>query len=286
MKILSDISACARLLADVVSYRIRKREMANLFATASIMIALHNEKLDIVVRLIFGAVLNALIYLINDYYDIEIDFNSGTRERDKVLFLRDHRRQALASMIILFLGLAAWAVFYYSGLLLPLLGGVGLCWLYSARLKRVPIADILVMAAWGGVMPAAGIFLDSRVGWLLLGQLALFAACFEVIQTLRDKESDGLAGIRTTAVFLGERRTRILLKVLICATALYCVLVLHYIFGLFVFIAAVIPVHVQKMDAYWNRIRLIFGLVWLAVLVQFYIHGSPLSLFYAKIIPL
>jgi len=286
MKLFSDTAACVRLVADVISYRIRKREMANLFAAVSIMIALHNEKLDIIVRLLFAAVLNTLVYLINDYCGIEEDLKSGTRDRGKVLYLKEHKGQALASMIALFLGLAVWAAFYYPGLFLPLIGGAGICWLYSAKLKGVPLADVLAMTAWGGVMPAAGIFLDSKNGWLLLAQLALFSACFETIQTLRDRESDSLAGMRTTAVFLGERRTRILLTLLICATALYCILVLHYLFGLFFFVAAVIPVPSGKIDAYWNRVRLIFGLAWLAVLVQFYIHGSPLSLFYASILPL
>ncbi|MFH1438331.1 MAG: UbiA family prenyltransferase, partial [Pseudomonadota bacterium] len=180
--------------------------------------------------------------------------------------------------------LAAWAAFYCPGLLFPLIGGVGVCWVYSARLKRVAIADVLMMTLWGGIMPSTGISLDSSSGWILVGQLALFSSCFETIQTLRDRESDARGGFATTAVFLGERKTKVLIRVLICLAAAYCILLLHYLFGLFMIIAALIPVPAGSVEAYWNRIRLILGLTWLAVLVQFYLYNSPHGLIYANIL--
>jgi 4-hydroxybenzoate polyprenyltransferase len=278
MRLLSDIGASLKIVSDVLEYRIRKKEMANLFAALSIMIALHLETLDVLVRLAFAFFLNILVYLINDYHDIEVDLQSDTRERKKVLFLKEHRGKALATMVVMMVLLCGWALAYYPGLLVPLFGGAGVCWLYSARLKDTPLADLLAMALWGGIMPATGIRLDSPWGWLLLGQLALFSSCFETIQTLRDMKSDARAGTRTTAVFLGGPRTRLLLRALILLTTVYGVLVLHRIFGFFLLIAAFIPLSFEKMDGYWNRVRLIFGLAWLAMLVQFYLEGSPLGL--------
>lgn len=283
MYFFSNIGIAFKLVADVVVYRIRKREMANLFAAFSIMIALHNEILDIFMRLLFALVLNTLVYLINDYYDVDIDFQSGSRDKSKVAFLRNHRAHARFAMVFMFLTLAAWAGVYYPGLALPLVGGAGICWLYSARLKHIPFADITSMIFWGGIMPTAGIFLDSLCGWLLAAQLALFSACFETIQVLRDRESDSRAGMRTTAVYLGEEKTEGLLRVLLCLNALYCIAVLHKIFGLFLFVAILLPISARKMDEYWNRTRLVFGLVWLALLVQFYLYDTPLGLLYAGI---
>ena len=284
MKLFSHIRVPVKLFADVISYRIKKREMANLFAALSIMIALHNETLDIIRRLAFAVMLNALVYLINDYYDIDVDLQSGSRDRGTVTFLKEHKRQAMASMIAAFVVLAALAAFYCPGLLFPLIGGVGVCWVYSARLKRVAIADVLMMTLWGGIMPSTGISLDSSSGWILIGQLALFSSCFETIQTLRDRESDARAGFATTAVFLGERKTKVLIRVLICLAAAYCIILLHYLFGLFMIIAALIPVPAGSVEAYWNRIRLILGLTWLAVLVHFYLCNSPNGLIYATIL--
>jgi len=284
MAILSNIGAWGRLVIDVVVYRIRKREMANLFAALSIMIALHNEILDAGVRLLYAFFLNVLVYLINDYYDVDIDIQAESRDRAQVTFLKDHRPQARSLIVFLTLVLALWAAVYYRGLLLPLLGGAGICWLYSARLKRLPFLDVVAMIFWGGIMPATGILLDSRSGWLLVLQLALFSSCFETIQTLRDRESDARAGMTTTAVFLGERRTRLLLRFLFFTNALYGALVLHRIFGLFLFVAILLPIKAEGMNEYWNRVRLIFGLVWLATLVHFYLYDSPAGLFYAKLL--
>lgn len=284
MSLLSNIGAWGRLVIDVVVYRIRKREMANLFAALSIMIALHSEILDVGLRLLFAFFLNVLVYLINDYYDVDIDIQAESRDRAKVTFLKDHRPQARNLIVFLTLVLALWAAAYYPGLLLPLLGGAGICWLYSARLKRLPFLDVVAMIFWGGIMPATGIFLDSRSGWLLVLQLALFSSCFETIQTLRDRESDARAGMTTTAVYLGERRTRLLLRFLFLTNALYGILVLHRIFGLFLLVAILLPIKADSMNEYWNRIRLIFGLVWLATLVHFYLYDSPAGLFYAKLL--
>jgi len=284
MALLSNIGASGRLMVDVVVYRIRKREMANLFAGLSIMIALHSEFLDIIIRLLFAFFLNVLVYLINDYHDVDVDIQTETRDRSKVAFLKDHRPQARGLIIVLTLVLAGWAAAYYPGLLLPLLGGAGICWFYSARLKHLPFLDVVAMIFWGGIMPTTGILLDSPKGWLLVIQLALFSSCFETIQTLRDRESDSRAGMTTTAVYLGERRTRFLLRILFLANALYGTLVLHRIFGLFLFVAILLPINSGRMNEYWNRVRLIFGLVWLATLVQFYLYDSPLGLFYAKLL--
>ena len=283
MGLLSHSRVAARLVTDVVVYRLKKREMFNFFAALSIMVALRGRPQDIVVRLLFAFALNILVYLINDYFDVELDLQTETRDRGKVVFLKEHKSQARVLMVAGFLALAVWASIYDPGLLAPLTGGAGICWLYSARLKRVPIADVISMTFWGGFMPMVGIFLDSRNGWLLIGQLALFSSCFETIQTLRDRESDRLAGMATTAVYLGERGTTILLRALFLVNALYAILLLHRIFGLFFLVAAALPVVTGKMDAYWNRVRLIFGLSWLAILVQFYLYDFPLGLIYAKL---
>jgi 4-hydroxybenzoate polyprenyltransferase len=284
MAILSNIGASGRIMVDVVAYRIRKREMANLFAALSIMIALHNELLDLTVRLLFAFFLNVLVYLVNDYYDVDIDMQAESRDRAKVVFLKDHLPHARGLILVLTLVLAGWAAATCPGLLLPLLGGVGICWFYSARLKHLPFLDVLAMIFWGGIMPTTGIFLDSTNGWLLVIQLALFSSCFETIQTLRDRESDARAGMTTTAVYLGERRTRLLLRILFLVNALYGILALHRIFGLFLLVAILLPVRPGRMNEYWNRVRLIFGLVWLATLIQFYLYDSPLGLFYAKLL--
>jgi 4-hydroxybenzoate polyprenyltransferase len=285
MKIFSDIKISSKLIADVVIYRIKKREMANLFASISLMLLSSFPISEMAIRVFYGLCLNALVYFVNDYYDVEIDLQNPKRDRERVLFLSNHRFHALFSLFFLFFLLFLWALFYSKGLFIPLMGGVITCWLYSSWLKKVPIADIVSMALWGGIMSTTGIKPDSTHGWLLIAQLALFSACFESVQTIRDRLGDKSAGIKTTAVFLGITGARNLTKVLICLSSVYAILFLHRILGFFIAVPAFfLPIEQEKTEIFWNRIRVIFGLTWLAMILHFYIDKSTFGFIYATIL--
>src|SRR5437899_3138048 len=88
------MGAAFRILGDVLVYRIRKLEMANLVAVVAILVALRRPIDDTVVRTGFAVLLNLLAYLTNDYCDLEHDLATG-REREKTLFLYEHRSAAL-----------------------------------------------------------------------------------------------------------------------------------------------------------------------------------------------
>ena len=58
--------------------------------------------------------------------------------------------------MILAAALAAFALAYDWGLLVPLIAGGGICVWYSARLKHRPFWDIATMVVWGTSMPLCG----------------------------------------------------------------------------------------------------------------------------------
>ncbi|HEY2733287.1 MAG TPA: hypothetical protein VGI70_04845, partial [Polyangiales bacterium] len=87
-------AAGLKIVAGVVGYRIRKLEMANLAAATSIALALRLSFTDVVVRTLFAFVLNALVYLNNDYIDVQIDLNSADKDTEKALFLAAHKGAA------------------------------------------------------------------------------------------------------------------------------------------------------------------------------------------------
>ena len=60
-----------RILFDVVVFRLRRLEMANLAGAVSVMLALRLPVSDVVLRTGFALLLNVLAYLTNDYYDLE-----------------------------------------------------------------------------------------------------------------------------------------------------------------------------------------------------------------------
>jgi 4-hydroxybenzoate polyprenyltransferase len=258
------VAAAIRILGDVVWYRLARLEMANLGGAVSVMVALRLSLADIAVRTSFAFLLNVLAYTTNDYCDIERDLASG-RANEKTRFLADHRGAALGAQAVLVLVLAGIALWWSPGLTLAIVAGAGLCWLYSAKLKRVAYVDVVLMGLCGAGMALVAVPLDRALGWYLVAQLGVFSACFELIQVLRDREEDERNGVFTTAVRLGEARTLAFLRLMMVASALYASLTLNRFVGPVLVFAVLVPFDSAHADRYWNRVRLVFGLAWLGI---------------------
>ena len=257
--------AAGRIVVDVLVYRLRRLEMANLVAAAALLIALKVPLADAALRFAFALVLNVLAYLINDHIDVEQDLAQG-RAVEKTRFLHENRRASVAAQLGLVALLAATGVVAERpSLVISLVGGAGLCWVYTLWLKRVPLLDVLAMTVWGVTMPLAAVPIESYVGWFLLGQLGLFSTCFEAIQVLRDREQDAADAVRTTAVALGAARTVWLVRMAMVLCTGYAVLFVHRWVGLGLLLALALPVTAtagaSQFAKYWNRVRLVFGSV-------------------------
>jgi 4-hydroxybenzoate polyprenyltransferase len=255
-----------KILADVAIFRLRKLEMANLFSAVAIMLALGLGWIDMGVRFGFGLLLNLLAYLTNDYFDVDQDLESPNKDHAKTRYLKDHMTAALGAQIGLAVFLALAALAWSPGLLAALVLGAGVCWIYSWKLKRIPYVDVLAMIVWGVAMPMVGLPLDRALGLLLVGQLALFSACFESIQVIRDHDEDLAEGVRTTAVRLGIPATRVLLRAFMVVSAAYAALFLHRWLGLALLACLFLPLDPKRAAVYWTRQRLIMGIVWLALI--------------------
>jgi 4-hydroxybenzoate polyprenyltransferase len=269
--------AALKILFDVTSFRLRRLEMANLAGAGAIMLALRMDFLDAGVRLVFGGLLNVLAYLTNDYCDVDADLASPTKDRAKARFLRDHMRSALYLQIAIAALLAGLGLALSRGLVVALVLGAGICWVYTARLKRMPVVDVIAMLAWGASMTLVGTPLDSLLGLALVAQLGLFSACFEIIQVIRDHDEDSKAGIRTTAVILGVPRALALERIFMVLSAGYAVLVLNRWVGLALFLAPFLPFDRAQPDRYWNQVRMVQGLAWLAMAGWIWWTGSSMG---------
>ena len=273
-----ELFAAIRILFEVGVFRLKRLEMANMFAGLTIMLALHLHWVDMGVRLGFGLLLNLLAYLTNDYYDVDQDLTSPNKDHGKARFLKDHIKAAAVAQVALCLVLIAISLLWSRGLLLALIVGGGLCWAYSWKLKRTPYMDVLCMIILGAAMPLIGVPLDRTLGLIMLGQLALFSACFESIQIIRDHDEDVAAGVRTTAVRLGVKKTRFLQRLFTVLAAAYAVLLLHRWIGLALLAPLVVPFRKERAAAYWNHVRLAMGLPWLLILAWIYWYGASAGL--------
>ncbi len=266
--------AAFRILAGVALFRLKKMEMANMFAAAAIMFALRLSWLDMGIRFGFGILLNLLAYLTNDYYDVDQDLSSPNKDHAKARYLKDHMGAALGAQIglAIFLAVIAWA--WSPGLLVALTAGAGICWIYSYKLKRLPYVDVIAMISWGVAMPLVGFPLDATLGWILVGQLALFSACFESIQVIRDHDEDVTSGVKTTAVRLGVPATKIMLRGFMVLSAAYATLLINRWIGLALLASLAIPLKKETADVFWNKQRVIMGTVWLAMIGWIFWYGS------------
>lgn len=267
--ILNHTSSAFRVLADVVAYRLRKREGGNLLTSITLALALATPIGDVAYRLVFGVVLNVFIYLLNDCIDVRIDLIASGRDTERTARLQEHIREAWAMVVFLGASLAVLGAVHSVGLLVTFVANATLIAVYSRWLKRLPVLDILAMAGWGLTMATVGFPLDSLAGWRFAGLLAILCAVTEVVQVVRDRSSDRRAGLRTTAVVLGIGPTVWIGRGLILVAAAYTFLVLNPIIGVGFLSALIVPIDESTAVQAWDRLRIIFGLAWIGLLVCF-----------------
>jgi 4-hydroxybenzoate polyprenyltransferase len=252
-----------KILVDVAIFRLRRFEMANIAGALAIAVACHLGWAEIGYRALFAFLLNLLVYLNNDWYDLDDDLASTAKDQTKNAYLAAHLGAGVAAQLGLLAVLLAMALWWGGGLMIALLAGGGVCWAYSAGLKRVPFLDVLAMIAWGMAMPLVGLAPGHPEGWLLLAQLGLFSGVFESIQVIRDHDTDARADVRTTAVVLGLPRARVLVRALLVAAGLYAGVAFAWWIAPLPCLAALLPIDHEHIDRYWNRIRVILGLAML-----------------------
>ena len=270
--------ASFRIVADVLAYRLKKLEMANLAAATSIAVALHLPFSNVVGRTLFAAALNVLVYLNNDYVDVGLDMQSTGKDSAKTRFLHEHLGAALGAQWGIVAMLVVAAVAFDVGLLAPLVFGGGICVLYSAYLKRRPYVDVPSMMLWGLAMPACGFPWQSRLGWCLAVELGLFSGVFEAIQVMRDADEDAIEGVRTTGVVLGKRGTLTLTRVLMIISTVFAGVAVHPIAGVLSAGALAVPFSTEDIARYWTRVKLVYGVTWLFICAWVFFQGHSQGL--------
>jgi 4-hydroxybenzoate polyprenyltransferase len=163
--------------------------------------------------LIFSTtIIAAAGYLINDYYDVKIDF---INRPDRVIVGKTLKRRIVmvAHTLLNLLGVAIG--FYLS----PMVGVINfvaafLLWLYSNQLKRLPLIGNLVIALLSGlgVWVVSVYFPQNQV---LVYTYAIFAFAIslvrEIVKDIEDMQGDESFGCKTLPILLGVRNTKLFL---------------------------------------------------------------------------
>lgn len=163
--------------------------------------------------LIFStALIAAAGYLINDYYDIKIDY---INKPDRVIVgkLLKRRYVMIAHTLLNILGIG---IGFYLSLEVGIINFLAafLLWWYSNQLKRLPLIGNLVVAMLSGLsIWIVSVYFPQNQ--LLVYTYAVFAFAIslvrEIIKDIEDMQGDASFGCKTLPILLGVRYTKLFL---------------------------------------------------------------------------
>lgn len=160
-------------------------------------------------------------YIINDYYDVKIDY---INKPDRVVVGKlIRRRMVLAVHFALnFTGISIGFFLDFKVGILNLFSSF-LLWIYSNRLKQMPLAGNLVIAFLTGLAFFV-IWIFYHTSMYLLFNYAIFAFAItlirEIIKDMEDMKGDAKFGSRTLPIICGIRKTKQFLYALILLSGL------------------------------------------------------------------
>lgn len=154
-------------------------------------------------------------YLINDYYDVKIDFVN--KPERVVVGKKLKRRWVLAGHTILNFSAIGLGFYISTPIGLTMFGAAFLLWLYSNHLKRLPLvgnASIAILTGLTLVLVAE--YFQERA--YIIACYAVFAAFItlirEIIKDVEDRKGDERFGCKTIPILFGVARTKIFLYVI------------------------------------------------------------------------
>lgn len=154
-------------------------------------------------------------YLINDYYDVKIDF---VNKPDRVVVGKKlKRRWVLAGHSALNFGAIGIGLFLSWTIAATMFGASFLLWLYSNQLKRLPLVGNLAVALLTGMtLVLVAEYFKERT--YIIACYAVFAAFItlirEIIKDVEDRKGDEKFGCRTIPIVYGVAKTKIFLFVI------------------------------------------------------------------------
>lgn len=148
-------------------------------------------------------------YLINDYYDVKIDFVN--KPKRVVVGKKLSRRWVIAGHTALNLTAIALGFFLAIDIGFIMFGAAFLLWLYSNQLKRLPfVGNLSVALLTGTTLILVAEYFNERA--YIIACYAIFSAFItlirEIIKDMEDMKGDARFGCKTIPIVLGVARTK------------------------------------------------------------------------------
>ncbi len=216
---------------------------------------------------ILSTVVLCTLYGFNDYIDRKRDMLNPKKNKSFVALVNQHHNIFLLLNVVLSTTLLIAFYNIYSAnhakyvLLLITVNAV-----YSLSIKKIPFADIVIVAFWGSAItlcvPVANIELSVIAG--------IMTGIAHVYQMLSDKDTDQQTSVSTAIVrYPNTASTQIFLLCFILATSLYYTLGNKLIAA-----SAVLPLFfyfmLKQHEVAWHLSRIYFATIWLMLLYSVY----------------
>ena len=191
------------------------------YFTAYFLVDVHHNRraylldTDLFLLVISTVMIAAAGYIINDYYDVKIDFINKPKRVVVGTVLR-RRIVIVAHSVLTVAGVLAGTYLSWKVGIIHL-SAAFLLWWYSNRLKRYPFIGNFSIAALSGLAIAViGLYYQQQQ--FLVFTYALFAFSIsllrEIIKDMEDQPGDETFGCQTLPIIWGISRTKTLLYVL------------------------------------------------------------------------
>ncbi|MCH7399327.1 geranylgeranylglycerol-phosphate geranylgeranyltransferase [Belliella sp. DSM 107340] len=232
------------------------------------------QDIDLYLLILATVILTAAGYMINDYYDVKIDYINKPEE---VIIGKGMRRRVAIFFhsILNFTGIAiAWIVSPRVGVIFFI--AAFLLWLYSNLLKRLPfVGNFVVALLTGTAIWLIGYYYQKSE--LLVLTYAIFAFFInlirEIIKDVEDRQGDRKHGCRTLPIVIGFRNTKRVIFVIaiafVCAILIVTfkinnVLLFYYFGGLsFLFFLFMYKIYIADRKAHFTQLSILSKLLML-----------------------
>lgn len=148
-------------------------------------------------------------YLINDYYDVKIDF---VNKPERVVVGKQLRRRwVIFGHTVLNLTSIAFGFYISNTIGIIMFGSAFMLWLYSNQLKRLPfVGNFVVAVLTGTTLILVAEYFQQRT--FIIACYAIFAAYItlirEIIKDTEDMKGDARFGCKTIPIVLGVAKTK------------------------------------------------------------------------------
>ncbi len=226
----------------------------------------HRQLQPMAIEFVLSLLTMCALYGFNDYTDRHNDANNKKKNHRFVSSILANETLFISVNTLLAAVTVISAFFFLDTYKAPVLIMVYLTnFLYSKRLKAVPVIDIITVMTWGGLF----ISLSGNFHWQLSLAAGVMTGIAHMFQMMTDKNADRLSKINTTLTAMPAATVFILSGICILLSVL-----LFFNLGALWAGSGLVPVVVyvltRKVPFSWYVSRIYFFICWVAFLTSYY----------------